>query len=62
MRTIGLCFAAFFGFMVSANESFAHMYDTVGVQAAPHVHDQPESEMPMKDNCFMDPKLGPICK
>tara|TARA_Y100001968_G_scaffold220030_1_gene202826 strand:- start:263 stop:454 length:192 start_codon:yes stop_codon:yes gene_type:complete len=63
MRTIGLCFAVFFSAFLSANEGFAHMYDTVGGQAAPHVHDEPKPETPpMKDNCFIDPKLGPICK
>tara|TARA_Y100001968_G_scaffold314963_2_gene341029 strand:- start:27161 stop:27355 length:195 start_codon:yes stop_codon:yes gene_type:complete len=64
MRTFGLfCFAALFASLLPANESFAHMYDTVGVEAAPHVHDDhTDSEAPMKDNCFIDPKLGPICK
>tara|TARA_Y100001968_G_scaffold297232_1_gene306010 strand:- start:3 stop:191 length:189 start_codon:yes stop_codon:yes gene_type:complete len=62
MRTIGLCLAAFVASLVPVNQSFAHMYDTAGAQAVPHDHDHDHSDTTMKDNCFMDPKLGPICK
>tara|TARA_Y100001968_G_scaffold332555_1_gene391206 strand:- start:1912 stop:2103 length:192 start_codon:yes stop_codon:yes gene_type:complete len=63
MKTLGLVIAVFFGALLPATESVAHMYDSMGGQAGSHDHDHSHSGTPeMKDNCFIDPKLGPICK
>ena len=45
-----------------SGKAFSHSYDSVGVEAGSHVHEEVQTELEIKDNCFIDPKLGPICK
>mgnify|MGYP004389192035 CR=1 FL=1 len=50
------------GLFIPLSPAFAHMYDSIGVPAPAHQHEVQELEGQFKDNCFVDPKLGPICK
>ncbi len=60
MRKISLQLMLLFAFL--APSAYAHMYDAVGVQAGDHSHEPQPIDDQIKDNCFVDPKLGPICK
>ena len=62
MRVLGVTLATCFGFLVSVSPSFSHMYDSIGVEAGPHMHEPEPVESQFEDNCFIDPQLGPICK
>ena len=48
--------------LVSVSPLSAHMYDAIGVEADPHSHDDENTRSTKKNNCFIDPKFGPICK
>ena len=60
MRKIGLQVMLMSAFL--STSAYAHMYDSVGVQAGDHTHDPSPMDDQIKENCFIDPKLGPICK
>ena len=62
MKFIGLSLAAFSGLFLSVSPTYSHLYDSVGVEAAPHNHHSQPTEAQFENNCFIDPKLGPICK
>ena len=62
MKTFSLTLFVLLVSFFSSGKSFAHFYDSIGVQAGPHSHDMEESDNQIKDNCFIDPELGPICK
>tara|TARA_Y100001968_G_scaffold42730_6_gene32823 strand:+ start:1987 stop:2175 length:189 start_codon:yes stop_codon:yes gene_type:complete len=62
MKVLGAVLVVGFGFWGIGSPSYSHLYDTVGVLAGDHVHDAPSSEGEFENNCFVDPKLGPICK
>ncbi|WP_320664050.1 hypothetical protein [Prochlorococcus sp. MIT 1223] len=47
---------------LAAQEAIAHIYDSIGVEAGVHSHQPEKADKAIKDNCFIDPKLGPICK
>lgn len=62
MKVVGVSLLAAFGFLFSSAPSHSHMYDSIGVQAAPHSHSPQSVDSQFEDNCFVDPKLGPVCK
>tara|TARA_Y100001968_G_C19153332_1_gene617225 strand:- start:46 stop:234 length:189 start_codon:yes stop_codon:yes gene_type:complete len=62
MKSLSLMVFFAFGFFLQITPSFAHMYDSIGVEAAPHDHGPQSVEDQFEDNCFIDPVLGPICK
>ena len=62
MKIVGSYLVVAFGFLVSVAPSHAHMYDTIGVVAGPHTHATEEVDSQFENNCFVDPKLGPVCK
>ena len=61
MKIFGLSLV-FFLSLLSATKTYAHFYDSVGVEAGDHHHDSDKSDKKLKDGCFDDPKLGLICK
>ncbi len=62
MKVVGVSLLAASGFLVSAMPSYSHLYDSIGVEAAPHSHATQSVDSQFEDNCFIDPKLGPVCK
>ena len=62
MKSLNLTVFFVFGFFLQITPLFAHMYDSIGVEAAPHEHEPHSAEDQFEDNCFIDPDLGPVCK
>ena len=62
MRMLFFSLAGSFLGLLAFENAYAHMYDSVGIEAAPHEHEVEQSDLEIKDNCFVDPKLGPVCK
>ena len=62
MKVIGASLVVACGFLFSVSPSFAHMYDSIGVEAGPHSHGNESVDSQFENNCFIDPKLGPVCK
>ena len=62
MKTFVIAVLTCFSPFTSITNTQAHVYDSVGVEAGPHVHDNEKSDAQMKDNCFIDEKFGPVCK
>tara|TARA_B100000700_G_C14711941_1_gene699540 strand:+ start:479 stop:667 length:189 start_codon:yes stop_codon:yes gene_type:complete len=42
--------------------TYAHLYDSIGVEASFHVHEAEGKASSSETKCFEDPKFGQICK
>tara|TARA_Y100001968_G_scaffold332038_1_gene388755 strand:- start:246 stop:434 length:189 start_codon:yes stop_codon:yes gene_type:complete len=62
MKNLPFFILLILGMLFPANSSYAHLYDSIGVEAGDHTHEG-EENAPMKDSkCFDDAKFGKICK
>ena len=62
MRNQQLSLLLVVGVFCPVNFTFAHLYDSIGVEAGTHVHEAEEKASSKDKKCFDDPKFGQICK
>ena len=62
MKYFSILLASFLGLSLPVGGVYAHMYDSIGVEAEPHSHEGDATDSRNNKNCFIDPKFGEICK
>tara|TARA_Y100001968_G_C19234804_1_gene656331 strand:+ start:619 stop:807 length:189 start_codon:yes stop_codon:yes gene_type:complete len=62
MRSLQFFIFLVLGLFCPVSFTFAHFYDSIGVEAGSHVHEDEEKASSKDNKCFDDPKFGQICK